>query len=249
MEESKQLRPVRNETSSERGERRNIGNSLVGEFETPSKLSNGVRNIVEQIVNSYESKVKTVTSLMKEVHQRVKNYHIEQEQMTNRSRDILAKNECLRKKDFDTMIAGIRSQQEAREKEVSQMVEDFCKEEEETVAKLKEILTVKSASTLEDFKVLKERMLNRPKEREKRVSQMLKDFHRDQEELNTAFRMLLGKGSSVRIKDFKAMVKAFQIERRDENAEVDRVLEEFERVKDEISNQWQKVMVTVGGNR
>ncbi len=214
-------------------------------MEDPKQL----RTIVEQIVGSYASKVKMVTSLMREVHQRIKDYHAEQGQMTNRLRDILAKNECLRKKDFDTMIAGIRSQQEAREKEVSQMVEDFCKEEEETVAKLKEILTVKSPSTLEDFRILKEKMLNRPKERERRVSQMLKDFHRDQEEVNTAFRMLLEKGTSVRIKDFKAMVKAFQIERRDENAEVDRVLEEFERVKDEISNQWQKVMVTVGGNR
>ena len=214
-------------------------------MEDPKQL----RTIVEQIVGSYASKVKMVTSLMREVKQRIKTYHADEERMANRLKDILAKNECLRKKDFDTMITGIRSQQEAREKEVSQMVEDFCKEEEETVAKLKEILTVKSPSTLEDFKVLKEKMLNRPKERERRVSQMLKDFHRDQEELNTAFRMLLEKGPSVRIKDFKAMVKAFQIERRDENAEVDRVLEEFERVKDEISNQWQKVMVTVGQER
>ena len=208
--------------------------------------SKELRNIVEKIVSSYESKVKTVISLMKEVHQRIKKYHIEEEQMANRLKDLLARNECLRKKDFDIMMAGIRSQQEAREKEVNQMVEDFCKEEEETVAKLKEILMVKSSSTLEDFKVLKEKMLNRPKERERRVSQVLKDFHRDQEELNTALRMLLEKGPSVRIRDFKAMVKAFQIERRDENAEVDKILEEFEKVKDEIGNQWQKVMVTVG---
>ena len=206
-----------------------------------------LRSVVENIVGSYESKVKTVTSLMKEVHERIKSYHIEQEQKTNRLKDILAKNECLRKKDFDTMMAGIRSQQEAREEEVSQMVENFCKEEEEAVTKLKEILTVKSSSTLEDFKVLKEKMLSRPKERERRIGQMLKDFHRDQEELNTALKMLLEKGTSVRIKDFKVMVKAFQIERKDENAEVDKILEEFETVKDEISAQWQVVMATVSG--
>ncbi|MDI6889692.1 MAG: hypothetical protein QMC83_01955 [Thermodesulfovibrionales bacterium] len=204
------------------------------------------RNIIEEIVGSYGSKVKAVTSLIKEVTQRIRNYHIEQEQMANRLKDILAKNECLRKKDFDTMIDGIRSQQEAREKEASQIVEDFCREEEETVAKLREILTVKSPSALEDFEILKEKMLNRPKERERRVSQMLKDFHRDQEELDTALRMLLEKGPSVRIKDFKAMVKAFQIERKDENAKVDKILDEFEKVKEEIGKRWQKVMATVG---
>ncbi|MEW6215796.1 MAG: hypothetical protein AB1478_11460, partial [Nitrospirota bacterium] len=186
-----------------------------------------------------------VTSLMREVNQRVKNYHIQQEQLTNRLKEMLAKTECLRKKDFDIMMAGIRSQQREREKEVSQMVEDFCKEEEEIVAKLREILTIKNLSTLEDFKILKEKMLNRPKERERRVTQILKDFHRDQEELNTALRMLLEKGPSVRIKDFKAMVKAFYIERKYENVEVSKILEEFERVKDEIGNQWQRVMAAV----
>jgi len=211
-------------------------------MEDPKQL----RDIVGNTVSSYESKVKMVTSLMTEVHERIKNYHVEQEQMINRLRDVLAKGVCLRKKDFNTMMAGIRNQQEAREKEVGRMVADFCSEEEETIAKLKKILTGESSSTLEDFKILKEKVLNRPKERERRVSQILKDFHRDQEELNTALKMLLEKGSSVKVKDFKAMVKAFQIERKDENAQIDRILEEFEQVKDEISNQWQKVMSTVG---
>lgn len=205
-----------------------------------------LRNIVEKIVGSYESKVKVVTSLIREVNQRVRDFHTEQEQMTDTLKHILAKNECLRKRDFDAMMAGIRNQQEAREEEVSQMVEDFCKEEEETAAKLKDILMIRSCSTLEDFKVLKERMLNRPKERERRISRILKDFHRDQEELNTALRMLLEKGHSVRIKDLRAMVKAFHIDRKDENSRIDKILEEFEKVKDEISNQWQGVMATVG---
>jgi len=205
-----------------------------------------LRNVVEKIVGSYESKVKVVTSLMREVNQRIRDFHTEQEQMTGRLKDVLAKNECLRKRDFDAIMAGIRSQQKVREREVSRMVEDFCREEEETAAKLKSILMIKSSSTLGDFEILKERMLNRPKERERRISQMLKDFHRDQEELNTALRMLLEKGPSVRIKDLRAMVKAFHIDRRDENTRIDKILEEFEKVKDEISNQWQGVMATVG---
>jgi len=207
--------------------------------------TNQLQNVVDGIVNSYESKVLMVTSLIKGVNQRIKGYYLEQEEMTEKLKKLLAKNECLRMKDFDTIMADIRGQQETREKEIRRLVEDFCREEEETVAKLKEILTVKSPSTVKDFKVLKEKMLNRPKEREKRLSKMLKDFHREQGELNIALKMLLEKGASVRIRDFKAMVKAFQTEHGDENARVDMLLEEFEKVKDEISSQWQRVMATV----
>jgi len=209
------------------------------------KDSKKLNKIIEGIVSSYESKVKVVTSLMRQVNQKIKDHHTEQELMVNKLRDLLAKNEFLRKKDFDTMMAGIRDQQRTREKEVSLIVEDFCKEEEEIVTKLKEIIAVKSPSILEDFKVLKIKMLSRPKKREKRISQILKDFHRDQEELNTALRMLLEKGTSVRIKDIKAMVKAFRIEHENRGFEIDNILEEFERVKDEIDNQWQMVMATV----
>ena len=208
--------------------------------------SKRLRYIVEGIIGSYESKARTVITLMREVADRVRNYHNEQKEMTNRLKEMLARNECLRKKDFDAMMTGIQKYQSVREEEVSRIVEDFCKEEEETVAKLREILTAKSSSTIEDFRILKEKILNRPKERERRVSQMLKDFHRDQEEVNTALRMLLEKGTSVRIKDFKAMVKAFTIQRKDENAKVDKILEEFERVKDDISVRWQKVMTAIG---
>jgi len=194
-------------------------------MEDPEQL----RDVVERVVGSYESKVKVVTSLMREVNQRIRSFHAEQEQMTDRLKGILAKNESLRMKDFDVMMAGIREHQEAREQEVGGIVEDFCTEEEETAAELKEILTAQSPSTLEDFRVLKEQVLSRPKERERRITRMLKDFHRDQEELNTALRMLLEKGPSVRVRDFKAMVKAFKIDRSDENTRIDRILEEFER--------------------
>ncbi len=205
-----------------------------------------LRDVVERIVGSYESKVKVVTSLMREVNERIRSFHAEQEQMTDRLKAILAKKESLRMKDFDVMMAGIREHQEAREQEVGRIVEDFCTEEEETAVELKEILTAQNSSTLEDFRVLKEKVLSRPKERERRISRMLKDFHRDQEELNTALRMLLEKGLSVRVRDFKAMVKAFQIDRSDENTRIDRILEEFEKVKDEVSSQWEGVMATVG---
>ncbi|MGB6369998.1 MAG: hypothetical protein WBF68_03045 [Atribacterota bacterium] len=74
---------------------------------------------------------------------------------------------------------------------------------------------------------------------------MLKDFHRDQEEINTALRMLLEKESSVKIKDFKAMLKTFRIERKNGQLKIDEILNEFEKVKDEIDDEWNMVMANV----
>ncbi|MBA3063671.1 MAG: hypothetical protein FP833_12110 [Atribacteria sp.] len=204
------------------------------------------KRLIEKIFDSYESKVKMVTSLMRQVHQKIIKYQNEQDLMINRLRDILANNEFLRKKDFDLMIAEINNDKKTREREISQTVEEFCTEEEKIVAELKEILTLKSTSILEDFTIVKNKILSRSTEnREKRISRMLKDFHRDLEEINTALRMLLEKGSSVKIRDFKAMLKAFRIERKNGRLKIDEILNEFEKVKDEIDDEWSMVMANV----
>jgi len=209
------------------------------------KERNEFRNLVEEIVNSYEIKAKSVTSLIRQTVKKINNFRQEEVQIAEKLKETLAKKRSLRRKDFDTMIADIRDQQAKKEKEITHMVENFCEEEEETVAQLRGILSGESLCTLDDFQILKKRMLRRPNGKERRLTLMLKNFHRDQEELTAAFRKLLEKGSQVKIKDFKAMIKAFHIEHQDEVSEVDEMLEEFERVKDEISNKWQKVLVTV----
>jgi len=209
------------------------------------KERNEFRNLVREIVNSYEIKAKSVTSLIRQTVKKINNFRQEEVQIAEHLKETLAKKRSLRRKDFDTMIADIRDQQAKKEKEITHMVENFCEEEEETVAQLRKILSGENLCTLDDFQIIKKRMLRRPNGKERRLTLMLKNFHRDQEELTAAFRKLLEKGSQVKIKDFKAMIKAFHIEHQDEVSGVDEMLEEFERVKDEISTKWQKVLVTV----
>ena len=203
------------------------------------------REAIEETINSYETKVKSVTSLIRQSREKIKKYYNEQNILTNKLKKVLAKNQNLRKKDFDSMMEKVGNLQCFREKEISQILEDFCKEEEEMVAKLRQIIIGKSSSPLKDFKNLKEKILKRPMEREKEVSLMLKKFHSDHEEFTAALQKLLKKGDSIRIKDFKAMIKAFHIEHQEEATGIDEILEEFEIVKDDISRQWQKVMATL----
>lgn len=209
------------------------------------KIEKDFQNIIKEIILSYEIKVRTVIFLIGQVAQKIQYFHKEQIRMADKLKDILARNQSLRRKDFDIMIADIQNNQAQRENEIALMVKDFCAEEESAVDDLKKIISEKNPFALQDFTVLKEKMLNRPREREKRLSQMLKNFHQEQKELSAALRKLLEKGPEVRIKDFKAMLKAFQIEHQEEVKGLDEVLEEFERVKDEVKNKWKNVMAVV----
>jgi len=202
-------------------------------------------SVIEEIINSYEQKVNIVASLIFEVVNKINSVHKEQIKIADNLKNILAKNQNLRKKDFENMMADIRIHQVQREGKIASLLEIFCKEEDETVDQLRKILSSKDSSAFESFNILKRKIMDRSKERERKLSRMLKNFHQEQEILSAALRKLMEKGPEVRIKDFKAMIKAFQIEHQDEAEGTDEMLEEFERVKDEIGNKWQRVMATV----
>ena len=138
--------------------------------------------ISEEMITSYESRVKAVSSLITHVVQKLKSFHREQIKMTDRLRDILAKTQNLRKKDFDRMIAEIRLQQQKGEDDIIRMTREFCMEEEMIVSILRDILSGKILCTMEEFSVLKKRMINGPKVSEQRLARILKNFHRRQKE-------------------------------------------------------------------
>lgn len=62
------------------------------------KNSKDFNKIIEGIIGSYESKEKMVTSLMRQVDQKIKDHHTIQELILNKLRDLLDKNEFLKKK-------------------------------------------------------------------------------------------------------------------------------------------------------
>jgi pyruvate kinase len=86
-------------------------------------------------------------------------------------------------------------------------------------------------------------MLDNSKQREKKLARMLKNFHKEQQELTRALGILMDKGPSVRIKDLKNMLKAFYTQHQDEAGQLDELLEEMDRAKEEISSQWNKFMI------
>lgn len=212
-------------------------------------IAEDMRILAQSIIDSYEMRVKTVSTLMEQVNELLKSFHIEQEEMSGELRERLAKGECLRKKDFDAMMESIRAQRREREKEVSQMLERFRSEEERMITELRSMLISSERTRLEDFKIMKESILTRQREREEEVGDMLRKFHLEQEELSTILKKLLQKGESVRIKDFKIAIESIRVRQRERESEVSKMLEDFRKVHEEVSTEWQKVMATMKEKR
>lgn len=206
------------------------------------EVAEEIKNLAQSIINSYESRVKTISVLMKKAGEVLKSFRLEQGEMINELRERLAKNESLRKKDFDSMWESVQVKQKEREKEVTQRLERFQKEQGEMVAELRRVLMSVDYPRLEDFEITKENILTRQRERERELGETLKNFHQEQEEISSALRKLLSKNESLRINNFRAMIKAFQVQQREKESEVNRMLIEFERVDEEINKQWQRVM-------
>jgi len=207
------------------------------------------RGAIRGIIDSYEMRVKTVSDLMGQTIQVLKNFQRQQEEMAEELRNVLAKTECLRKKDFDRMMEEMWGQRRKREKEIHDTLESFLKEEKEMIDELRGLVNSEEVAKVEDFIVLKERILNHQREREKKVSEILKSFHIEQEELSTALKRLLLKGKRVKIKHFKNMVKGVQAHRIHKESSIGKALEELEMVDREVDTAWQRVMMSARKNR
>ena len=93
------------------------------------------KNIVEDIISSYETRIGSISSVFDAAQLIltnspgfINNTTEETEKINTQLKDILAKNEHLRRKDFDNMMQGILSTQDEREKEVKNLLNSYLNE-------------------------------------------------------------------------------------------------------------------------
>lgn len=196
---------------------------------------------IESVIDSYEAQVATVAALMRQTLEVLRNLDCEQEEEVLELRDLLARAESLRRKDFDTLIVKIWARRREKEGEIGQTLESFLIEQQEMVAWLRKVLGNGNIS-LEEFRAISQHMLTNQKEQEGKMSRMLRELHLEQEELGTGLKKLLEKGEKVRIKDFKAMIRAVQLRQGGRRDKVGKMLDELWRIDEEVAAQWRRVM-------
>ncbi|MBA3071070.1 MAG: hypothetical protein FP829_02730 [Nitrospirae bacterium] len=200
-----------------------------------------LRTLANSIIDSYELRVRTVSTLINQAYQLLKSFQIEIENMIAGLRDNLARAESLRKKDFDQMISDVIERRRQREEEAGETLKRFQEEEGEMISRLREIILRGNSSSLEDIKAIKEDIFKRQKEREKKIITTLQCFQIEQEELRVALKKLLSKGEGVKIKDLRIVLNSLRTRQSDRDAELIKMLEEFEIVRGKVQTQWQAV--------
>lgn len=204
-------------------------------------VGNDLRVLANSIIDSYEVRVNTVGVLMNQANQLLRSFQSEIEDMTASLRDNLAKSESLRKKDFDSMMSSIAQCRRQTEEEAEENLKRFRVEEEEMISRLRAIVLNGNRPNLNDIESIREDIMKRQKEREKKIIRALKRFQVEQEDIRVALKNLLLKGENIKIKDLKIMLKSLSVQQSDRDAEMVSILEGFEVAREKVQTQWQEV--------
>lgn len=201
-----------------------------------------LRVLAASIVDSYEIRVDTVCSLMVQANNLLHSFQSELDDMMNRLRINLTNSQSLRRKDFDFMIRDILDHHRKIENEAILGLSHFQEEEQRMISSLRDLITAESHDPIEDIEALLDDMLTRQKNRENDIVRTLKQIQVEQEELKTGLKKLLEKGETVRIKDYKAMLKAIRTQQGEDNRNLFNLLDDFDLVRNRVNDQWQKIV-------
>lgn len=115
-------------------------------------VKNDLKNLTNGIITSYDTRVKMVGRIVEDTHKTLDEFKEKREEMSENLREVLAKSESLRKKDFNAMMQDILLTQHIREENVKKMLADFREEETQVVTRLRDLLKQGKQLRLADFK-------------------------------------------------------------------------------------------------
>ena len=176
------------------------------------------------IISSYETRIQKIQSafqsseiitesshtLFDNVHNSLNDLKKERDMLNSKLCEVLAKNGSLRKKDYNTMMSGILSTLDEKEREAEKQFLSFIEAQKETAQSLKNsLLGIKdnsSPDTGEKIHIIKEQLSQISKQQELRketVMKTFKDFQQMHNRMMACLESLLAKGDLVLAKDIK----------------------------------------------
>ncbi|MDO9463956.1 MAG: hypothetical protein Q7J67_01465 [bacterium] len=200
-----------------------------------------MKNLAQGIVSSYQARVSEVATVMDNAHQILEDFKLKRSEMSSQLRETLANGESLRKKDFDNMMKGILSHQEEREKEVKDLLKTFFEEQKEIAEAIRKNLAEGESVRISDFKKMLQDIQARQKLRENEVRTTLKEFQEGHREMAESLHSLLNKEESLRIEDFKEMLKDIRSRQIERKKEVRTKLDEFRKEHQNMTSEWNKL--------
>ena len=229
-----------------------------------------IKNIVENVISSYEARIQSIGAIFDSTHQLLEGFQDglldtrgEREKINAELRGNLAKNESLRKKDFDNMMQDILSAQDQREKQVKSLLKNYLNEQREmanalgeSLGNVKDALSKGEIQRIKEFQAAVTDILAKQEQRKQEVSSELKEFQKNQQEMAKRLKELLAKGGELRIKDLKSMLAEFKIQHKERIAqqkerkeEVQNMLGGFKQDRSEAAENWQGMQKKIAQKR
>ncbi|WP_133174653.1 hypothetical protein [Candidatus Methylomirabilis limnetica] len=166
--------------------------------------------LAREVIASYEARVSSVEQIVESTHEMLGTFRSQREEMRAQLKEALARAASLRRRDFDAMMEGVLAHQREREEAVRGTMKHYLHEQRTLAATLREALARGEAQRVGGLKELLEEITARREEREREVKTLLAEFQGEQEELTRALQGLLSNGGPVRVKEFKATLRAIQ---------------------------------------
>jgi hypothetical protein len=178
----------------------------------------------ENIITSYESRIQKIQtafqssenitesshSLFDNVHHSLNDLKKERDILNSRLCETLAKNGSLRKKDYNTMMSGILSALDEKEKEAERQFLTFIEDQKETAQSLKNSLLgikdIRSQDASQKISIIKEQLAEVSKLQETRKETVIRtflDFQQMHNRMKECLEHLLEKGDHLVIQDIK----------------------------------------------
>jgi len=176
------------------------------------------------IITSYESRIQKIQtafqssenitesshSLFDNVHNSLTNLKKERDMLNSRLCENLAKNGSLRKKDYNTMMSGILTALDDKEKAAERQFMNFIEAQKETAQSLKNSLLgikdITSEDATEKINIIKEQLSQISQLQERRKETAMKtfiDFQQMHNRMMECLEKLLGKGDHIMVQDIK----------------------------------------------
>jgi chromosome segregation ATPase len=192
-------------------------------------LAQDMKNIVEDIISSYETRLEGMGVIFDTTYQLLQGFQDsfidkkqEREKLIVELRNNLAKNNSLRKNDFDNMMQDILSTQDKREKEVRNLLNRYLNERKEmaqalrgNLEKFKDSLAKGEIQRVKEFQNMIKEVIDEQEKRKDEVTSKLKAFQKEQKEMAKRLKELLAKDKELRIEDLKSMLERLKIRNRE----------------------------------
>ena len=194
------------------------------------------------IIDAYEMRVSAISSMMGRAYDLVRSYQRDVEKVLPIVRDDMAKGQDRPGSDFDEIIGDVVAAHAGREQQVLRHLQAFCAEEQEMIARLREIVAQEGACDVANLGKTQEDILTRERSRERQVIDLLRDYEIEEHELRAALRWLLSKGDKATVAHLRRIADAMTARWAAKERDVFEVVEQLEEARSHVRTRQGEVI-------